>query len=220
MIATLFDFNGVLVDDEAVHLEAFRDALAPLGVPLTEEAYVERYLGYDDAGAFRAILVDHGRPADDAQVAALIEAKKPLYMQRIAAKLTVFPGAAALVRRRASRGVVGIVSGALEHEIRYCLDRLGVTSDVAFIVSAEQTRACKPDPEGYLLAKGELARRGAAGARAVVIEDSIAGVQAAKRAGLRCVAVAHSYPQDELRRAGADLVAEDLSRLDDAALDG
>ena len=50
--ATLFDFNGVLVDDESVHLAAFRDALAPLGIGLTDEAYVEKYLGYDDRGAF------------------------------------------------------------------------------------------------------------------------------------------------------------------------
>ena len=51
--ATLFDFNGVLVNDEAVHLAAFRDALAGLGITLTDEAYVERYLGFDDRGAFR-----------------------------------------------------------------------------------------------------------------------------------------------------------------------
>ncbi|HYO93121.1 MAG TPA: hypothetical protein VER33_01365, partial [Polyangiaceae bacterium] len=59
--ATLFDYNGVLVDDEALHLEAFRDALAPLGIELTSEAYVERYLGFDDRGAFEAILKDAGR---------------------------------------------------------------------------------------------------------------------------------------------------------------
>jgi beta-phosphoglucomutase-like phosphatase (HAD superfamily) len=59
--ATLFDYNGVLVDDENVHLEAFRDVLGPLGIDLEEADYWEKYLGFDDAGAFRAVLVDAGR---------------------------------------------------------------------------------------------------------------------------------------------------------------
>jgi beta-phosphoglucomutase-like phosphatase (HAD superfamily) len=76
VIATLFDFNGVLVDDEAVHLAAFRDVLLPLGIVTDDATYAERYLGFDDAGAFRAILEDAGRAALDAVVAGLIEAKK------------------------------------------------------------------------------------------------------------------------------------------------
>jgi beta-phosphoglucomutase len=87
MVATLFDFNGVLVDDEHVHLAAFRDVLAPLGVSVTDEDYGAKYLGYDDVGAFRAILTDAGRPPSDAEIRALVDAKKPAYMARIATAL-------------------------------------------------------------------------------------------------------------------------------------
>jgi HAD superfamily hydrolase (TIGR01509 family) len=214
---TLFDFNGVIVDDEEVHLAAMRELLAPFGVAVTDEEYTERYLGFDDAGAFRAILVDAGRAPSDDDVRALVLAKKPLYMEKIGTALRIFPGAAELVKRRAARGPVGIVSGALEHEIRYCLERLGVLDLVSFIVSAERCTACKPDPEGYVLAMREL---GAAGARAVVVEDSLAGVQAAKAAGLRCVAVTHSYPRERLMEAGADAVADALAELTDALMEG
>src|SRR5258706_13036822 len=116
VIATLFDYNGVLVDDEDVHFAAFREALVPLGIGLTEEEYIARYLGFDDAGAFRAILRDAGRTPSDEEVAALVLAKKPLYLAR-ADELRTFPGAREIVVRRAARGPVGIVSGALRSEI-------------------------------------------------------------------------------------------------------
>ncbi len=214
---TLFDFNGVLVDDEHVHFEAFRDVLAREDVALDEASYGERYLGFDDAGAFRAILSDAGRLVSEDRVAALVQAKRPFYLRRIEKALRVFEGAEAIVRRRAALGPVGIVSGALRHEIDHCLGRMGVLDAVSFVVAAEDTRACKPDPEGYLLAK---ARLGPAGDRAVVVEDSLAGVEAAKSAGLRCVAVAHSYAIDRLRAAGADAAFATLAEVTDEALEG
>lgn len=221
MVATLFDFNGVLVDDESVHLAAFRDALKPLGVAIDDAVYAERYLGFDDAGAFRAILEDAGRTPTDDDVARLVEAKKPLYMTRIGESLVVFEGAAEIVRRRARLGVVGIVSGALRHEIEHALGVMGVRGEIAFIVSAEDAPRCKPDPQGYLLGLQALGDRQRVGGEAgvVVIEDSVAGIEAAKSAGLRCAAVAHSYPAERLRAAGADVVVERLALLTDPLLD-
>lgn len=213
--ATLFDYNGVLADDEIVHLEAFRDALAPLGISVSKEDYVERYLGFDDRGAFRAILADSGRSANEREIEALIVSKKPLYFARAELRLPTFSGASELVRRRAAVGPVGIVSGALRDEIALGLRQLGVEQLVRHVVSAEDTRECKPDPEGYTIGVARLALDiGEERARqALVIEDSIAGVEAAKAAGLTCVAVTHSYGQAELERAGADLVVHSLDEL-------
>lgn len=216
MVPTLFDYNGVLVDDEDVHLAAFREALVPLGIKLDRKTYLERYLGFDDAGAFRAILDDAGRAHAQQDVVALVAAKKPLYLARIG-DLQAFPGARELVRRRAAAGPVGIVSGALRNEIALGLELLGVRDAVRFVVSAEDTRNGKPDPEGYLEAIGRL-RSLAVTAAPVAIEDSIAGIVAAKRAGLRCVAVAHTYAPVELARAGADLVVPALAGVTDEAL--
>lgn len=218
--ATLFDYNGVLADDEIVHLEAFRDALAPLGISVSQQDYVERYLGFDDRGAFRAILVDSGRAPSEQEIAALIVAKKPLYFARAELRLPTFPGAAELVRRRAACGPVGVVSGALRDEIALGLELLGVQQLVRHVVSAEDTRECKPDPEGYALGIALLAADiGAEQAQqALVIEDSIAGVEAAKSAGLTCAAVTHSYGQAELERAGADVVVQSLDELGDELL--
>jgi beta-phosphoglucomutase-like phosphatase (HAD superfamily) len=218
---TLFDYNGVLVDDEVVHLEAFRDVLRPLGIELSEHDYWERYLGFDDAGAFQAILTDNHRSPTDAEVHSLIEAKKPRYLARARDALKGFAGAAALVRRRATVGPVVIVSGALRSEIELGLSTLGVTDSVAAIVAAEDAQRSKPDPQGYLLGIEALAARAGrkAAEQAVVIEDSIAGVEAAKAAKLACIGVGHSYPVEMLHKAGADLTVDNLDAISDEALD-
>lgn len=220
MYATLFDFNGVIVDDEAIHLESFREVLAPLEVQVDDAAYQNKYLGFDDAGAFRAILEDAGREAPDELIRRLIDEKKPVYMRRAETDLRVFHGAVELIRERAERGPIGVVSGALAHEIAWCLESLGVRELFSFIVSAEMTTHGKPDPEGYEIAKGELAKHMRPLPPIVVIEDSLAGIRAAKAAGLRCVAVAHSYPREELALAGADVVVRSIADLTEPLLDG
>jgi len=218
--ATLFDYNGVLANDETVHLAAFQDALAPLGISLTEADYWAKYLGFDDVGAFDAILRDAGKLATPAEIATLVEAKRPLYRARAEASLPLFDGAAELIRRRAAQGPVGIVSGALRDEIVLGVAALGVAELIVSIVAAEDTRASKPDPHGYELGIAALSALIApeAARRALVIEDSLAGIEAAKAAGLPCIAVGHSYPEAELRAHGADWVVADLHAIDDTAL--
>ena len=222
MVATLLDFDGVLVDSEPVHLAAFNDALAPRGLAISERDYLERFLSLDDASVFRALIAARGRTLSEEDVRSLVAAKAARFMDRFVASFRVFPGAHDLVMRRAALGPVGIVSGALEREIVFALDRMGVRSAISFIVSAESSPASKPDPAPFLAAIKELARVAPAGgvAQPTVVEDSTGGVLAAKRAGLRCVAVAHSVPRDDLLRAGADAAVGDLLALTDALLDG
>jgi beta-phosphoglucomutase len=205
--ATLFDFNGVLVDDELVHLEAFRDAVKPLGLIITDQEYWDEYLGFDDVGAFTAILNKAGLDSSRSRVVELVEAKRPLYMKR--AKLSL-----------ALTGLVGIVSGALHDEIAFGLQHLGVAEVVGHIIAAEDTAASKPDPEGYQLGIEWLIQSLSLekAQQALVIEDSLDGIAAAKAAGLPVIAVAHSYGRRELDESGADLVLENISQIDDAQL--
>lgn len=218
--ATLFDYNGVLVDDEHVHLAAFRRVLEPLGIALSDKDYWERYLGFDDVGAFRAILADSGRMPDDRTIRELVQAKGPVYLELARTELRGFDGAAALVRRRADAGPVAIVSGALRDEISLGLSFLGVQECVLGVVAAEDAPESKPDPSGYRLGVELLAKQvgEAAAGRALVIEDSLAGIEAAKSAGLFCCAVAHSYALEELERAGADAVFRSIADVTDQQL--
>lgn len=214
--AVIFDFNGVLVDDEAIHFELFREVLGGQKIELTEQSYYDEYLGYDDRGCLTLALERDGRPVTPTLVDDLIALKASLYTQRADQGLRYFPGGAETARLLASRWPLAVCSGALLAEIEYSLDRLAIRDLFATIISAEDTDRCKPDPEGYLLTLDALRSCGATGLEAghcLVIEDSLAGVRSAKSAGMWAVAVPHSYPADELRKAGADAVASTLAEI-------
>jgi sugar-phosphatase len=117
------------------------------------------------------------------------------------------PGALEFVRAAARDGYrLAVVSGALRREVELVLREAGLGTYFNVIVAAEDVRACKPDPEGYLRAREQL---GVLPEQCVVIEDSLPGLAAARAAGMRCVMVATSHPAAEL--AAADLVWPDLS---------
>ncbi len=215
--AVIFDFNGVLIDDESVHFALFREVLAQEGVTITERDYHERYLGYDDRGCFDAALKDAGQRADRARLDDLIARKARRYIEVAEQGLRFFPAAAETLRSIAARWPVAINSGALRGEIEYALRRMDCLDRVAAIVSAEDTDKCKPDPEGYRLAFEALRARGPATtadlapAACLVIEDSLAGIVSAKGAGMRAVGVSTTYAAEQLREAGADDVVEALA---------
>jgi beta-phosphoglucomutase-like phosphatase (HAD superfamily) len=216
--AIIFDFDGVLADSEPLHFRAFRDVLATEGVVLTEAAYYERYLGYDDAGAFRTIGTDHGRPWNSRHVADLV-AKKAGRMEALERDVSVlFPGAADVVRRAAAVMPIAIASGALGDEIRRVLDREGLTNCFGAIVGAEDTLNSKPAPDPYLRAVAMLNSNGGRQLeprQCVAVEDSVWGLESARAAGLRTVGVAHTYPADAL---AADWVIASIAEFDIAQL--
>ena len=118
--AVIFDFNGVLVDDEAVHFELFREILAEEGVVITDRDYHERYLGYDDRGCFATALSDVGQAVNDGRLDGLIERKARRYVEVADSGLSFFPFAAETLAAIASRWPVAICSGALRSEIEVC----------------------------------------------------------------------------------------------------
>lgn len=212
--AVIFDFNGVLVDDEHVHCDLLRAVLAEEGIALTEDDYHARYLGYDDRGCFEVALSEAGQDASRERVDALIARKAARYTAVAETGLRIFPGAADCVRALAARWPLAICSGALRAEIEFALNRLECRDLVPSITAAEDTTRCKPDPQGYLLALDAVRARVGADlqpAQCMVIEDSLAGVESAKAAGMQAVAVLHTYTDSELRAAGADAIVPALA---------
>lgn len=205
--AVIFDFDGVVVDSEPVHCAGFARVLGELGVTLTWETYCERYLGFDDHDCFAAVLADHGVAASEARLDELTRKKTVAVQQVLAASATAMPGAVALIAAVSSAGVpLAVCSGALRPEIEIAARRIGVWERFLVVVAAEDVRHGKPDPEGYRLAVERLSDvTGVAlrPERCVAIEDSPAGIAAAKLAGLGVLAVAVSYPAAALEEADA-----------------
>jgi beta-phosphoglucomutase len=215
--AIIFDFDGVLADTEPLHFRMFRQVLHEEGLPLSEQDYYQKYVGLDDKGCFQAVLVAHGRPAPPETVRRLVERKAALMLAQIKITPVVYRGIEDFVKRAAGRYRLAIVSGALRHEVELILKSVDLQSSFEHITAAEDIRNGKPDPEGYLHALQALNRRAAVHASdCLVIEDTIAGIQAAHAAGMRCLAVATTYPADQL--AGAEAVASTLKGYDLEAL--
>ncbi|WP_422924068.1 HAD family hydrolase [Singulisphaera sp. PoT] len=215
----IFDFNGVLVDDEHVHFMLFRDVLAEEGIELTEAQYHERYLGFDDRGCFETALGEAGQDASRDRVDSLIARKAARYVDVAETGLRFFPSAADSLSALATRWPLAICSGALRPEIEFALARMQLRPQVLEIISAEDTQRCKPDPEGYLLTLAVLRVHPTSNladldpSECLVIEDSLAGVVSAKAAGMQAVAVTHTYTVAELEEAGADVVVPGLVTL-------
>lgn len=198
--AVVFDFNGVLVDDEAVHERLFGRVLGEEGVRLGPDQYRNELLGRDDRGAFRVALEGAGRKAEASYVARLIARKASYYQEAVRAeRLPWFEGAADLVRDCGRAGLVlAVVSGALREEIEGALAASGMRAAFKFVLAAEDVERGKPDPEGYRLALRHLneleplPERLIHGHEVVAIEDSPQGLAAAAGAGLSTLGVAHS----------------------------
>ena len=220
--AVLFDFNGVLVDDEDVHFEAFRRILAVPGVTIAHDVY-RRYLGYDDRGTIAALLAHYGRSpdVDEDDLARLVARKQASYAQLAGQHPRLGFGARALVQALRDAGVpLAVVSGARRAEIDAVLDASSLRGCFTAVVAAEDVARGKPDPEGYRLALTRLEQAAGMRLAGVAVEDAPAGLQAARAAGLRCVGLATTCPAAELVGADdivASLGALDVRRLVDAA---
>lgn len=204
--AVIFDMDGVLINSEPLHFLATQEILALHGVEMSEADYYGRYIVYSDWEIMELLLPDApARPA-------ATQAKSRRYLELVASGIPPFPdGLGLLMRTDGWR--VALATGSMRHEAELALGSLGIRERFHAIVTREDCVNGKPHPEPFLRAAGEL---GVCPARCVVIEDSPGGIQAAKSAGMACVAVTHSCAREQLREA--DLVVDDLGRVDLRAL--
>ena len=202
----IFDFDGVLVDSEPLHVRAFQDVLAVYGRTLTDEEYYTNYIVYSD----REVL-ERWLPAGEILEAALA-AKVRRYQELMERGLPVFQDGLTLLAR-ADGWRVGLATGSMRCEVERVLQWLRIRDRFAAIVTREDCEKGKPDPEPFLRAARGLDLHPR---QCVVIEDTPGGIQAAKAAGMACVAVTHSCRRESL--AAADLVVDDLSTVHLAAM--
>jgi HAD superfamily hydrolase (TIGR01509 family) len=204
--AVIFDFNGIIVDDEPIHFQLFKKVLGEEGIALTEEAYYARYLGFDDRGAFLASYKDNQRSLSESKLGDLIERKAAYYQDAIRNHVAIFPGVKSLIADLSGSLPLAVASGALRQEIETILATAGLLGCFRVIVAAEDVERGKPEPDIFLKALDQLnAGNGdpIGAAQCLVIEDSKEGVKGARRAGMKCLAVTNSHPAELLSEANA-----------------
>jgi HAD superfamily hydrolase (TIGR01509 family) len=207
--AIVFDFDGIIVDSEPLHYRAFLRVGERLGVRFSYEEYLDTYIGYDDRDAFRVML---GLPAgaksggaDEARIAALVEEKADAFEAIVGEGIAPIAGAPELIRGLSGVVPIAIASGATARDIELILRRLDLHASFEAIVSADQVAKSKPDPASYALAVETLARRLPAlriePGDCLAIEDTAAGVESARGAGLLTLGMTTTGTAEKLHRA-------------------
>jgi len=213
----IFDFNGVILNDEPIHFKAMQEAVSNLGIDLSEKDYWDKYLPFDDNECLGAICRDHEMILSEEQHSLLIRNKIESYARRIRDSLPLFPGVSPLIEAAALRYPLAVASGARREEIETTLQATGLRRHFRVIVAAEDFTLGKPHPESFLLALKKLNEamrdipESAVPGECLVIEDSVGGVAGARAAGMRCLAVSNSYPPEKL--VAADKVVSSLENV-------
>jgi HAD superfamily hydrolase (TIGR01509 family) len=224
--AILFDFNGVIIDDERIQMKAYQEVFAEKDVELTEEGYFD-CLGMSDAVFVKTIFERAGKATTDEEINELMAAKTVKWKQTVDKSMPVFEGVEDFIKRMSKGFSLGLVSMACREEIDHVLNARGLGKYFETIVSSEDVSTTKPDPECYrkgfanidaaAIKNGHnpMTRR-----QCVVIEDSPAGVISAKSARLKALGVTNTVDAARLREAGADAVTNDLSDWNSATFQG
>lgn len=208
MHGVLWDMDGVLVSTGELHFKAWTATLSARGIPFTREQFRTTF-GMNNTGILQHLL---GEKVDAGLIAEISDAKEHGFRQAIKGQVQLLPGVMEWLQRLGEWGLrQAIASSAPPANIDALVDELGIRSYFAATVSGADLPG-KPDPAVFL----EAARRiGVPPERCVVVEDAVAGVEAARRGGMRCIAVTTTNPAHELKHA--DLVVEQLDALSEDA---
>ena len=212
--AILFDYNGVIIDDEPIHHRLLCEVLGEEGFSLDPEEAFDVFLGKPDRDCLVAAGQFQGRPFSDLEIRDLLARKSRKYRHLMEeGPVPLFKGVDRLVREAVTEGLPqAICSGAQRAEIELTLAKVSLRNCFEVIVAAEDVDKGKPDPEGFLKAldrlNAHLEKSGTGSTfrpippgACLVIEDSPPGIEAARAGGMKCLAVATSLDPSRLTRA-------------------
>ncbi len=215
--AIFFDFNGVIIDDERLQMEAYKEVLHEHGIEPTASDYYSA-LGLDDKGFVRAAFARAGKQLSDDAMKVVLSGKAARHRKAIEDELPLFPGVVTFLKAAARHYSLGIVSMATRDDIEYVLNRAGLSTLFSVVASAEDVNICKPAPDCYLAGFEKLNDKRRADrqlpllpSECLVIEDAPPGIQSGTSAGMRTLGVTNTVAEKELRAAGAEVVTPSLA---------
>ena len=213
--ALVFDFDGIITDTEPIHMDAWQSALDPIGVEVDEEEFRTQYIGMNDRDFLDAVGKNHGHHFSDTDKASLIEQKSIATIGLLEREIPLISGVADFIESVRNDYLLSICSGANRSEIEFMLKHLKWTGYFNPIIASDSVKRGKPDPEGYIRAYEGLVEIGDSlilSEEVIAIEDSPKGITAAKKAGLKCIAVSNTFEPKELM--DADWILGSLADID------
>ena len=207
--AAIFDMDGVLVDSGPFHIQKWIDLLHKHQIPFDREELARIALGPRNRTPIRHYL---GDSLSEDEVQQLSEELEEKYRAAIRPHAKPLPGLEPLIKELHQADIpMAVASAGMRKNIEFMVDVLGLRPYFRCLISGEEMPHSKPDPAIYLQAAAAL---GADPADCVAFEDSFVGVEAVKRAGMKCVAVASTFPLEELRqKTSADLIVTSFEGL-------
>lgn len=208
--AVIFDFDGVICDSEFLHYQALNAVFNRFGVDIPKEVHWEKYLGYSDLENIQAVNRDYNMGLDDAAVAEQIAEKKVIFDELAKNAAVIIDGVSEFIQMLINHNIPrAICSGALRSDIDLMLSGASFADAFEVIVSADDVKHGKPDPEGYQMALQRLNAQNNTSvkpAECIVIEDSHWGLEAAAAAGMNPIAVTNTYSSDALNHKAKKIV--------------
>ena len=197
--AVIFDFDGVIVDTEPIHYQAFQDVLAQYNIGFSWDEYVNIYMGFDDRDAFIECYKNKKKELGKEHLSNLIAQKAVSFQSIIQNGVNAYPGVIDLINElHKSKIPMAICSGALKSDINPILEQFKIKDFFKIIVTAEDVTKSKPDPESYKITFEKLIQiydqNIISKEYTAVIVDTPAGIQSALQNGLKIIAVTNSYP--------------------------
>jgi HAD superfamily hydrolase (TIGR01509 family) len=207
--AVIFDLDGVIVDTEPIHKQAELQACREYGFEPPAESW-RSFKGIRERDIFVAVAKQAGAwPVD---VDDLVRRKTAIYLKLIAENLPVVAGSADFVRSAKEKvGRVCLATSTTRTIAEATLRALGLRQEFDDLVTGEEVRSGKPDPEIYSLA---CSRCGLAPSDCLVVEDSDNGIRSAAAAGCRVAAITTSFPREVVQAAGAHIIVDSFPELE------
>ena len=218
--AVLFDFNGVIVNDELLHEQLIEQVLLEENLLLKPGEYHEFCLGKSDRACLKDILIQRGRCVNEGYLEQLIKSKTLAYQKQLEniEELPIYSNTVDFIAQVSRAELkMAVVTGAIRTEVELVLNKANLTNYFQVIVGGDNVKESKPKPDAYLLAVDILNQKcqgiNLKPSECLVIEDTFPGIEAAKLAGMSVVGVAHTYPFHILQRL-TNWCVDDLSDLE------
>jgi beta-phosphoglucomutase family hydrolase len=207
--ALIFDMDGVLVDSNPFHLRKWVKLLNEHGIPFDSEELPKQILGHRNDGLLRHFF---GPDLTAPERRALTEELEEKFRVAFKPHAEPLPGLRELIAQASRAGIaMAVASSAMRKNVEFVVDALGLRPYFRCLLNGDEVTHAKPDPEIYLKAAEKL---GLDPGQCVAFEDSFVGIEAAKNAGMTCVAIGSSFPLEDLKRTRADRVVESFLELD------